>query len=326
VKICKHKSTPFLLFGSHPGWWIFFFLLLFLPGQVGAGGAYPYRFPNPGRSLDPKANTVIGLPGKYTIKPKDTLLDLARDYDLGFNELEELYPKIDPWVPPEGMKILIPSQWILPRTKKFGIVINVAEMRLYYFLKSIHMVRTYPIGIGDQGWFSPEGIFYIAQKRKHPVWYIPKSLQEKYQMKTMPPGPDNPLGDYFMGLSFSGYGVHGTNFPWAVGRLVTHGCIRLYPEDIEKLFAMVPLKTPVEMIYEPVKIGWRNGRIFMEVHPDIYQKIPNLIEYGIDKIKSANLTEKVDQELMQKVLDEKKGIPVDITKNYFVLDKTGDSP
>ncbi|MBA4394910.1 MAG: L,D-transpeptidase [Desulfobacca sp.] len=278
-----------------------------------AGGAYPYRLPDPKVTLDPKADTVIGLLGEYTIQGKDTFLDVARNYDLGFNEMEAIYPKIDPWVPPRGMNVVIPSQWILPPSKKFGLVINVAEMRLYYFLKSLRMVRTYPVGIGDQGWFTPEGIGWITDKRKNPTWHIPKSLQEKYQMKVMAPGPENPLGDYWLGLSFSGYGIHGTNFPWAVGRLVTHGCIRLYPEDILKLFPMVPVKTPVELIYQPVKVGFKHGRIFMEVHPDIYQKIPDLTQHGLKLIKSLGLSQRVNQDVMLKILEEKNGIPADIT-------------
>jgi L,D-transpeptidase ErfK/SrfK len=278
-------------------------------------GAYPYRFPDPQLGFDPQANTVIGVLGEYVLRKKDTLLDVARDNDLGFNEMGDLYPNIDPWTPPEGTKLIIPTQWILPTTTKFGIVINIAEMRLFYFIRPIGLVRTYPIGIGDEGWFSPLGSFHVAQKRKHPAWYIPKSLQEKYQMKVMPPGPENPLGDYWMGLSISGFGIHGTNFPWAIGRLVTHGCIRLYPEDIETLFPMISLKTPVEMIYEPVKIGFQRGRIFSEVHPDIYGKIPDLLEYGLTKIRGKKWEHRVDLDLFDLALREAKGIPVDITKN-----------
>jgi L,D-transpeptidase ErfK/SrfK len=133
-------------------------------------------------------------------------------------------------------------------------------------------------------------------------------------MKIMPPGPENPLGDYVMSLSIPGYGIHGTNFPWAIGRLVTHGCIRLYPEDIEKLFAMVALKTPVEMIYEPVKIGYRSGRIFAEVHPDIYEKIPDLVEYGLAKVQGKKWESRVDLARFTRILQEAKGIPVDITQ------------
>jgi L,D-transpeptidase ErfK/SrfK len=278
-------------------------------------GAYPYRWPDPKLDFDPRANTVIGLVGEYVVKKKDTLLDVARNYDLGFNEIEALYPEIDPWIPPEGKNLVIPSQWVLPATKKFGIVINIAEMRLYYFLKSIDMVRSYPIGIGDVGWFSPLGTFHVSEKRLKPTWYIPESLQEKYQMKTMPPGPENPLGDHWLGLSIPGYGIHGTNFPWAVGRLVTHGCIRLYPEDIERLFSTVPVKTPVEMIYEPVKIGFQQGRIYAEVHPDIYGKIPDLVDYGLKKVKNEKWADRIDLEQFTKALRETKGLTIDITKN-----------
>ncbi|MBI5583278.1 MAG: L,D-transpeptidase family protein [Deltaproteobacteria bacterium] len=293
-----------------------FFILLLLSAELAWGrGAYSYRFPDPKASLDAKADTVIGLMGEYVTHKKDTLLDIARDNNLGFNELECLYPDIDPWIPPEGTRLLIPTQWILPETAKFGLVINIAEMRLFFFNKSIQMVRTYPIGIGDEGWFSPLGTFYVAQKRKNPAWHIPESLQEKYQMKIMPAGPDNPLGDYWLGLSIPGYGIHGTNFPWAIGRLVTHGCIRLYPEDIERLFAAVPLKTPVEMIYEPVKIGFKQGRIFAEVHPDIYSRIPDLTAYGHGKVQKHKWADRIDLDLFTQVLQEAKGIPVDITRN-----------
>jgi L,D-transpeptidase ErfK/SrfK len=292
-----------------------FLILLLTTGPAWGRGAYSYRYPNPRVPLDSNAETVIGAAGEYVTQKKDTLLDIARDNDLGFNELEILYPEIDPWIPPEGTRLLIPTQWILPDTAKFGIVINIAEMRLFYFNKAIQMVRTYPIGIGDEGWFSPLGTFHVAQKRKNPAWHIPESLQEKYQMRIMPAGPDNPLGDYWLGLSIPGYGIHGTNFPWAIGRLVTHGCIRLYPEDIERLFSTVPVKTPVEMIYEPIKIGFKQGRIFAEVHPDIYSRIPDLKAYGHDKVLKNKWGDRIDLDLFTRVIEEAKGIPVDITRN-----------
>jgi L,D-transpeptidase ErfK/SrfK len=288
---------------------------LIAAGPSWARGAYSFRYPNPQVILDLNADTVIGVTGEHVTRKKDTLLDIARDNNLGFNELEALYPDIDPWIPPEGFRLTLPTQWVLPPTTKYGIVINIAEMRLFYFIKSIQMVQTYPIGIGDEGWYSPLGTFHVSQKRKKPAWHIPESLQEKYQMKIMPAGPDNPLGDYWMGLSIPGYGIHGTNFPWAIGRLVTHGCIRLYPEDIERLFPAVPLKTPVEMIYEPVKIGFKKGRIYAEVHPDIYSRIPDLTAYGHDKIKQSRLTDRIDLDLFNQVLQQARGIPVDISRN-----------
>jgi L,D-transpeptidase ErfK/SrfK len=131
----------------------------------------------------------------------------------------------------------------------------------------------------------------------------------------MPPGPENPLGDYWLGLSIPEYGIHGTDFPWSVGRLVTHGCIRLYPEDIEKLFNMVPLKTPVEIVYEPVKLGMKQGRLYAEAHPDVYNKIANYNEYGWEKIKAAGWNGGINEAAFQKVLEEKNGLPVDVTQD-----------
>jgi L,D-transpeptidase ErfK/SrfK len=153
---------------------------------------------------------------------------------------------LDPWVPPEGLELTIPTFWILPEGNWNGILINIPERRLYFFFKKISMVKTFPIGIGVTENFTPTGRFYIRDKRVSPTWHIPISLREKYEgRKSIPPGPDNPLGSHWMGLSIKGYGIHGTNFPWAVGRLVSHGCIRLYPEDIVRLsipcFLLEPL-------------------------------------------------------------------------------------
>lgn len=291
------------------------YLLIFSPepGLALRGGAYPYQYPPKGLLSEGIGKTVIGAPQRHVVAKKETLLDVAREYDLGFNELEDLYPKQDPWIPPEGMKLVIPSQWILPETQKEGIVVNVAELRLYYFMKKIRMVKTFPIGIGDEGWYTPLGTFRIQEKREHPTWYIPSSLQEKYKAKTMPPGPDNPLGDYYMGLSIPGYGIHGTNIAWSVGRLVTHGCIRLYPEDIQQLFSMVKPGIPVEIIYEPVKLGVLGGRIYVEAHKDIYGRIDDFFLYGYERLEQKRLSEKVDLFKFYEVLNRQDGMPVDIT-------------
>jgi L,D-transpeptidase ErfK/SrfK len=282
-------------------------------GVAFAGGAYSYRLPLKDLSFHTKAETVVGSPMKHRVQEKETLLDIATEYGLGFNELADLYPQLDPWLSPEGMELVIPSQWILPDTKEEGIVINIAELRLYYFLKGIRMIKTCPIGIGDQGWHTPLGIFRIGSKRIRPTWFVPPSLQAKYGVKTVPAGPDNPLGDYYMALDGTDYGIHGTNFPWAVGRLVTHGCIRLYPEDIEQLFNLVPVGTPVEIIYEPVKFGFSSGRIYVEVHQDIYHKIDNFMEYGWQRLMEKDLARMVDPDKFQEAIRRKDGLPVDVT-------------
>ena len=310
----RRRSLPRDFAGTF-GTGLCIFMLFLFPAHGFAlkGGAYTYRFPPKGVFFDDTAKTVIGAVQKHIVKKRETFLDIARSYDLGFNELEDLYPKQDPWIPPEGMQVVIPSQWILPEAQTEGIVINVAELRLYYFMRKIGMVKTFPIGIGDEGWYTPLGIFRVQEKRVHPVWYIPESLQEKYGAKTMPPGPDNPLGDYYIGLSRSGYGIHGTNIAWSVGRLVTHGCIRLYPEDIRELFTMVKPEMSVEIVYEPVKFGILSGRIFVEVHKDIYGRIGDVIGYAYEKLKAEGLREKIDYDKFNRALIRQDGLPVDIT-------------
>ncbi len=292
------------------------------PHSAVASGAYSYYFASKDNPFDEEAKTVVGLPKRHSIQKKESLLDIARNYNLGFNEILDLYPQQDPWIPTPGMELIIPTQWVLPDREMDGIVINIAELRLYHYMKKIHMVKTYPIGIGREGWPTPLGTFRIATKRIHPTWHVPPSLQVKYGMKTMPPGPDNPLGNYYMGLSNFDYGIHGTNFPWAVGRLVTHGCIRLYPEDIEKLFQSIQIGTTVEIIYRPLKFGVTSGRIYVEVHQDIYHKIKDFVEYGWQVLTEKGLIGKVDLEKFQAALTRRDGLPVDITSLDENVQKT----
>jgi L,D-transpeptidase ErfK/SrfK len=287
-------------------------ILLPISSLAAPGGAYSYQFPAPGVEMS-DVRTVIGVPVVHVVRPKETFLDIARDYSLGYNELEDLYPDQDPWVPPVGLGMVIPSQWVIPDYLENGIVLNIAELRLYYFMSKAKLVRSFPIGIGDSEWQSPvSGIFPIKGKRVNPTWYIPKSLQAKYGARIMPPGPDNPLGDYWMGLGDTSYGIHGTNFPWAVGRLVTHGCIRLYPEDIDRLFKLVPAGTLVKIIYEPVKLGLLDGRVYVEVHKDIYDRIDDFDLYAFNRLEESGLTEKVDLKKFSDAVNRKDGLPVEV--------------
>jgi L,D-transpeptidase ErfK/SrfK len=268
---------------------------------------YPY---------DLNKTTVIGTPSWAEIKVKDTLLDVARRYDLSYyNELEFIYPRIDEWIPPAGKILGLPTIWVLPPTKHQQLVINLPEQRLYYFNKASASVQTYPIGIGDEGWETPVGVFHIFEKRPNPAWYIPESLQAKYGMKVMPAGPDNPLGDFMMKFSAGAYGIHGTNIPWGVGGLVSHGCIRLYPEDIKILYPQVKLGTKLEIMYEPIKIGQRDGCIYIEAHPDIYLRIPDYQRYAMEKLKQMQLTDKIDLKRFQLAIFLQKGIPADISRS-----------
>ena len=294
-----------------------FLVGLFHSSSWAGEGAYFYRLPVRSHGVDIQAMTVIGTLQTYVVQKGETLLDIARNFDLGFSEIQLLYKNLDPWVPPEGTELTIPTFWILPEGRWNGILINIPEMRLYLFLKKISMVKTFPIGIGVTENFTPVGRFYIKEKRVSPAWHIPLSLREKYEgRKVIPPGADNPLGSHWLGLSKKGYGIHGTNFPWAVGRLVTHGCIRLYPEDILQLYPIVTIGTPVSIIYEPVKIGFKAGRIFIEVHEDIYHRIPDLLQFNLKKLEQKKIRNLVELEKMKEALDQKRGVPIDITSDF----------
>lgn len=285
--------------------------LLFLLGETWANATGAYRYQLPSASVQPQSwDTVIGVIQGHTVQEGETFLDIARNYGLGFNELEILYPSIDPWIPRVGTRLLIPTQWVLPPTSKQGIVINVPEMRLYLFYPKTQLVRSYPIGIGDVDFETPLGTYHVVSRQINPAWTVPKSLREKYGVSFMPPGPDNPLGSRWLGLSRKGYGIHGTDFPWSVGRLVTHGCIRLYPEHMEQLFTQVEVKTPVEILYEPVKVGFKKGDIYLEVHPDPYKKIKNLQEHTRKLLQKMGLLESISPSDMDAALSHADGVPV----------------
>ncbi len=269
---------------------------------------YPYQIPN---------TTVIGSPTWIKVKKGDTLLDIARRNGLGWNSIEDAYPKLDAWVPPVGLKLSLPTTWILPPSQHYQLVINIPELRIYFFEKGTSQVQTYPIGIGDEGWESPLGTFSIVERRTNPTWYIPASLQEKYGMASMPPGPENPLGEFMLKFSAGAYGVHGTAQPWGVGRLVSHGCIRCYPEHIKLLFPQVPIGTKLEIIYEPLKIGQRNGHVFVEAHSDVYQKIPNYSQYAEQKLAQCPYADRVDRRRFTMALNLRSGVPTDVTKSSY---------
>jgi len=266
---------------------------------------YPYRIPD---------LTVIGAPSTYSVKNNDTMLDIARRNGLGYNEMNLIYPAMDPWVPPSKKNLIVPTFWVLPPSQHEQLIINLPELRLYFFDRSSGTVQTYPIGIGDEGWESPLGSFHIVEKRPNPSWYIPTSLQAKYGMAVMPPGPENPLGEYMMKFSAGAYGVHGTAMPWGVGRLVSHGCIRCYPEHIKLLYPQVSIGTNLEIIYEPIKFGLKGGQVFVEAHPDVYRRIPDYHAFAMEKLQQYPMAQKVDQRLYWVAVSLQSGVPMNVTK------------
>jgi L,D-transpeptidase ErfK/SrfK len=216
-----------------------------------------------------------------TAHGEDTLPDLARRYGLGYEEILRANPGVDTWLPGEGTTIVIPGQRLLPPSVREGIVVNLPEHRLYYFPKpkkgETPRVITYPVSIGKMDWNTPLGKTRVVDKRKNPTWTPPESVRKEHEERgdPLPPvvksGPDNPLGLYAMrlGITPGAYLIHGTNNPIAVGMAITHGCIRMYPEDIEALFPLVPVNTPVWLVNEPVKVARVGGQVWLEVHPPI---------------------------------------------------------
>lgn len=271
---------------------------------------------------------LIGQPMQHVIGKKETLLDIARHYNLGYNEIIDMYPEYDPWLPPVGKKLLLPTERLLPDSTGKGIVINIPELRLYHFTRKgkTDLVTTYPIGIGDTDFQTLSGIYTIGNKALNPTWYIPPSLRQKYKVSSIPPGPDNPLGQYWLGLKGTMFGIHGTDIPWSVGRTVTHGCIRMYPEDIQLFFPAIQIGTQVQVLYEPVKIARSGDNIFIEVHQDIYSKIESLEDYAREKAVSKGIWEQIDQQRFMAAIQGKKGIPVNVSSGYRVETNTGSAP
>jgi L,D-transpeptidase ErfK/SrfK len=262
-------------------------------------------------------NTVIGSVKTHKIKGDESLIEVARRFGIGYNAIVEANPGVDPFIPESNKSITIPTSWILPDMTSYdGIIINLSEMRLYFFSKhSGAIVRTYPIGIGSEGNETPIGVFKITEKLVKPSWRVPESIRkEKPELPpVVPPGPNNPLGSHALRLSAKSVLIHGTNRPFAVGRRASHGCIRMYPEDIPKLFQAVPNQSKVTIIRQPVKVGLSNSRVFIEIHKDEYLQT-NYFNEAVQLLKKKNLYDSIDKEKMLTALKEKKGIPVDITK------------
>jgi L,D-transpeptidase ErfK/SrfK len=279
-----------------------------------AAGPYNIRFPASSGGVDPQALTLVGAVQHYRIKKGDDLLELARHYGLGYSELGVLYRHWDPFLPPAGAEMTVPTLWIVPNNHGNQIIVNTGEMRLYYFVNHDTQVYTFPIGMGVLDFRTPQGKFRVIEKKIKPAWHIPKSLQAKYGMSVMPPGDENPLGDYKLTLSWGDYGIHGTAMPLGVGRLVSHGCTRMYPEHIKTLFPMVPVGASVEYIYEPAKIGFRQGRIYLSVHEDVYFKIRSMILHVLNMLEQRSLTDQVNMRKVMQAVEEQNGLPLDITR------------
>ncbi len=250
----------------------------------------------------------------YVIRNDESLIEIARTFNVGYNEIVAANPGIDPFTPPPDTAVIIPSTWILPdMAEKPGIVINIPEMRLYVFQEhGTSGVLSFPVGIGGAGRATPLGRFTIIDKIVHPSWYVPRSIRRARPKlpAIVPPGRDNPMGSHALRLSKRTILIHGTNRPFSIGRQATHGCIRLYPEDIARLFQLVQTGTPVTIIDQPVKITEWNGQVYVETHGS---HSANLLEPARKLLRGKGLYEKTDETLLKRALHERRGIPVNIS-------------
>ena len=280
-----------------------FIISLFIISHTYASSAFP---------IDNPANIIIGTQKIYSIHEEETLIELARKYDVGYNEIIAANSDIDSWIPEKGTKIIIPTTWLLPEVLDDGTIINLAEMRLYYFftVENTKYVRTFPVGIGRQGVNTPTGTFKITAKLKDPVWSVPETIR-KEDPELPPfvlPGPDNPLGGYWLQLSVNGYGIHGTNRPYGIGREVSHGCIRLYPEDIKVLFTFAKRGAKVQIINEPVKTGIYNDRVYVEIHHSGKEE-EELLRIVMDKLSRNPLKDKINMQSLMQEIKNASGLP-----------------
>ncbi len=248
--------------------------------------------------LPPEGEDVIGSISTVTAAFDDTLVDLARRHGVGYEDIVRANPDVNVWVPGEGTEVVIPTRYVLPAGSRRGVVLNLAEYRLYYFPETADgetpVVMTFPISIGRMDWETPLGTTRVVAKVVNPSWYPPQSIRDEHAAdgrplpRIVPPGPDNPLGGHAMRLGLPGYLIHGTNRPAGVGMRVTHGCLRMFPENIEELFPLVDVNTPVRIVNEPVKIGWSGDTLVMEVHPVLKSAPAQTVDEPADETSSGD--------------------------------------
>ncbi|MGD9409818.1 MAG: L,D-transpeptidase family protein [Thiohalocapsa sp.] len=260
-----------------------------------------------------EGDSVIGTPFYVKTSAEHTLLDIGRYYGSGYDEMKQANPSVDVWVPGDNQDVLVPDFHVLPNAPREGLVMNLAEKRLYYY-HSPTEVEVFSVGIGREGWETPVGTYSVIEKIKDPTWTPPASIRAEYEKRgeTLPPvvpaGPDNPLGAYAMRLSNPSYLIHGTNKPWGVGMPVSSGCTRMYPEDIEALFPKVKTGTTVRIVDQPYKVGWRGDQLFLEVNLPDGQSPSNPRQVIPSRYAQADDVT-LDWNEVQRTLEDNSGLP-----------------
>jgi L,D-transpeptidase ErfK/SrfK len=291
--------------------------------------------------FDPASDDVVGELQVTKVQGEDTFSDIARRFNLGYEELVRANPGIDPWLPGEGREIILPTQYVLPAAPREGLVINLAQLRVFYYPKraegELQSVITHPIGIGKVGWSTPEGTTKVTGKLKNPTWFPPASVRKEHKEagdplpSKVPPGPDNPLGTHMMTLGWPSYLIHGTNKPYGVGMRSSHGCMRFYPEDIAELYDDIPVGTKVTVVNQPFVFGWHKDAMLVQAFPvleDDEREHPEAADALLkaamsndmwQKVKDHNAT--IDLELVNQMVAKPRGIAIPVSKQQFTLDK-----
>lgn len=266
---------------------------------------------------------IVGVLASVESQQNDTLSDLARHFGLGFTDITIANPRLEPWALPENQQVLLPLQFILPEASRKGVVLNLANMRMFYYPKDGQKVLTYPVGIGRDGWNTPLGMTKIVAKKANPAWTVPESIKREHQQlgdplpNVIPSGPDNPLGYYAMPLGFTGYLIHGTNKPYGIGMQVSHGCVQLYPEDVEALFEQVSVGTPVRIVHQPYLAAWGADMLYLEAHRPLGKwgkqdkKLQKAVRAKLSKL-AAEKNAVVDWLRVDEVISRADGIPTPV--------------
>lgn len=280
-------------------------------GAASGANAASYRLPENG-------DNVVGAMTTVKLAYEDTLASVAEQYGVGYREIVDANPGIDPWLPGEGTVVVLPTQYVLPSTPREGIVINVAEYRLYFYPEGGNRVITFPVGVGRSEYQTPIIRTQTVARIHNPSWTpTPSARREHAEMgdvlpPVVPPGPENPLGELAIQLKEPGYFIHGTNKPFGVGQKVSHGCIRLHNEHVLTLAELAPNGTPVYIVNEPIKVGVRYDEVFLEIHRDLYEDADKESLRHVVEVKSGNRAASLDWQRVAQVLDDLRGIPIRI--------------
>ena len=264
-----------------------------------------------GAGAEARLSPLMGAERSVLVEPEDTLLDIAYRERLGFEAVARLNADLDAWIPEPGSVVRLPTRFVLPDAEPEGLVLNIPEMRLYDF-RTEPLPEIYAVAVGDAADPTPVGAFRIGGKRIDPVWTVPASIREERPElpAQVPPGPENPLGGHWMTLGASSYGIHGTNVRWSIGREATHGCVRLYEDEMKRLFERTPTGTHVKIVYQPFKWGQWNDGIYLEAHPDIYGQLEQPLAEAMAIPSELGLTGEIDFERVALEVDRARGVPV----------------